>query len=515
MFPSPFRPFGEAASEHEFERYQEEIRDLFYQGTEFNNQSMKPETFLIVGRRGSGKTALSHYFHFQEILPNASAVTVNEPTKFEHQITKMVEATGDNENEAVERTSRFWETVIWGLVFDQLKDVDPKVRAACIVKPRQGRSASALVKRLAADLFESYVGKDGYIDEIFDEYIEDSAFSVPKEICLQYMQTYPLIVAIDSYERYDVNNRSLMMSISGLVQCASKFNLKHSSRGLHVKVFLSAEIYPHVAEDAVLNTAKFVEAPVYLHWRPRELARIICWRFHHFLEQHNLLLDVSKGDIDWDSWPAVREKMWNPYFGERLANGTGISENTFPYILRHTQNRPRQLIKICNKIADISREGGRFPLFSPEDVVNGISSIERDLAREVINSFARIYPNCGKIVQALANLGPRFQGSELWKIGSRTSDEWVSDRYSAQGFVRLVAELGIVGKIRDSSKRAFNSVEADFEYFDEDTMLISESDDCVLHPMFYKRFGTVPRYKDRSLIVYPFPDHPSFKEIED
>ena len=509
-----FRPFGEASCEHELTKMKHGYKNIFFEGTHFNDEALKAETYLIIGRRGSGKSALAQYFTFQTDIKNCSAITVDKPSEFESLLENVASRAGRNENDGVNRISRLWETIIWGLLFDKFKNESPEIKAACLVAPRR-RSSSTLVKKITSDLIDSFTGKSGYLDDLLDDYILDSAFDKPKQAVLEITRTAPVIISIDSFERYDSENTAMMMAVAGLVQCAKEMNLSLSDQGIHLKAFVSAEIYPTLTEDAILNTAKFIEDPVYLHWRPKELARIICWRYYKYLKSQKLL-PVGSTNVNWDDWSSVRDKMWEPFFGEMITNGNSLHEHTFPYILRHTQNRPRQLIRICNGIAKKANESGDFPFFSADNIRAGTAAVEKELAREVVNSFARIYPGCGEIVRALAQLPPEFSGTELSKAAVRTSGSWPSsDRYSAQRFVQLTTELGIVGRVRSGSESVKTTFEADFEYFEEDRLMIGEHDRCVVHPMFYSTFNMTRRFeKGNEFVVYPFPDHPAYRDVE-
>jgi hypothetical protein len=55
-------PFGLADCESELEELHEEYQQLYFGNTPFNVSALNQRTYLIIGRRGAGKTALSHYF---------------------------------------------------------------------------------------------------------------------------------------------------------------------------------------------------------------------------------------------------------------------------------------------------------------------------------------------------------------------------------------------------------------------------------------------------------------------
>jgi hypothetical protein len=100
-----------------------------------------------------------------------------------------------------------------------------------------------------------------------------------------------------------------------------------------------------------------------------------------------------------------------------------------------------------------------------------------------------------------------FKGNELDKRAPLTASEWAAGEYSPLAFRQLVAELGIVGRVRQINEKA-GYVEADFEYSSESRLPLLVTDWCVIHPMFYQKLNVTI---NRPLRVYPFPDHEEFK----
>jgi hypothetical protein len=46
----------------------------------------------------------------------------------------------------------------------------------------------------------------------------------------------------------------------------------------------------------------------------------------------------------------------------------------------------------------------------------------------------------------------------------------------------------------------------------KDRLVISDGDECVIHPMFYNKLQVV---RDQPYIIYPFPDHPDYDELRE
>jgi hypothetical protein len=215
--------------------------------------------------------------------------------------------------------------------------------------------------------------------------------------------------------------------------------------------------------------------------------------------------------LDWSNFRDVLQNMWIPFFGRDFVTAHGFQESTFPFLLRHTQLRPRQLILLGNAIAEKAREVGRFP-HMPQDVVRDVARYQSSaLAVEVLNSYKAVYPQVARIVTALVGLPIRFKGSQLDKVAPRTSSLWVAGEYSPLRFRQLVAELGIVGRVGSlNSQRRI--VEADFEYASDDRLSLQVDDDCVVHPMFFEKLSIDLR---EDVSVYPFPDHPEFDALRE
>ena len=145
--------------------------------------------------------------------------------------------------------------------------------------------------------------------------------------------------------------------------------------------------------------------------------------------------------------------------------------------------------------------------FNSISINNTIAQSEYDLADEVLNSYDLIYPRVSEIVMALTNAPMTFKGSFLDQVAKKTSDVW-AEGYSLSSFRRLVAELGIVGKVRRKNDQV-GIIEVDFEYAMPDRLVITNDDECAIHPMFYSKLQVLRN----DVIVYPFPDHEDYRDL--
>jgi hypothetical protein len=474
--------------------------DVYFDAAPFNMAAIDPDTYLIVGRRGAGKTALTQYFSFQKTIPDPIYIDVDEPAVYQRVLCDIAVRASEARELAIPRLMKVWEYIIWCVIFEHARSHSAVIAEACDMTCEDNRVSQVignLLERLMCIFRED---DEKQKDRRIANLLQGPPVEAAKAETLKLARHRPIIIAIDTLERYDVTNEGLMNAMAALVQVAAEFNRDWSSHGLHLKVFMSGEVFPHLKEEVLQNPSKSVKHPVYLLWRPKDLLRLICWRFYRCLEEHSLLKPQSAGSIDWEDHNQVMERMWAPYFGRSVTNGLGKNEQAFAYVLRHTQMRPRQLILLCNAVAERAIAARRFPTCAEEDIRAGIRDAETDLASEVINSFSSVYPKVSTIIDALMRVPMKFSGNELDKRASQSASEWPNGSYSPARFRRLIAEIGVVGRVRRQNETS-GYIDADFEYSLRERLPLTHRDECVVHPMFYSRLNVELNVQAR---VMPF-----------
>jgi hypothetical protein len=502
-------PFGQANCEKELEELQSDYSEIYFDETPFNSASIKPETYLIIGRRGSGKTALAQYFSFQNEIKNPIYIDVNEPLVFQRVLSEIASRASESRQVAIPRLEKVWQYVIWCVIFEHTRTESKVIAEACDEVCSTGR-----VSHLINAMFESVMtwlkdSNDQIVDNRIEQLVNNDRLEAAQKDVLKIAAQRPIIIAFDTLEKCNTSDDALMNAMAALVQCAAVFNHKFKNKGLHLKVFMLGEVFPYLEEDVLQNPLKSVQDAVYLFWRPKDLLRLISWRFYCYLQANDMLLKESTGEINWLNHREVLQKMWIPYFGEYIINARGLRERTLPYVLRHTQMRPRQLILLCNGIAKRAKDEGRFPRASGTDILTAIKDVEPSLAKEIINSFSETYGNVTGIVDALRTIPMIFMGNELDKRARQSASAWKED-FTPERFRRLVAELGIVGRVRRHNKEA-GYIDADFEYSLQERLALTHRDECVIHPMFYSRLNVEFNSPSR---VMPFSTEREEKEAD-
>lgn len=507
------KPFGESDCESEVRQFGRESYERWYfKETTFNDRVLDEDVYLIVGRRGAGKTALSNFFAFQGRIGNASTIDVDELSAFQDLLADFVQETSPRREIVIPALAKVWEYIFWSILFCHYKQYDPAIKAAYSLGTQENRVMSKFVRTLLEVLYKRFMSDDIKLLSHIDKFFEEEAIKKAKIAVKKVAPRRPVIIAFDTLENYSISDDYMMFAVSSLIQFASNFNPEYSRNGIYIKVFMMDEVFPELQAKYILNPLKSIKNELYLHWRPKDLMRMICWRLSNYWENTGRKPSELKysSEIDWDDYGDVLENYWIPHFGKNLKNGCEIEEETFPYLLRHTQLRPRQLIYLCNSIAERAVMSNNFPKFSERDLIDGIKSVEVKLAAEVLNAYESVYPEASKIVNSLSGMPPIFTGKDLDLRAKQTSSYWRRGDYSLDAFRQLVAKIGIVGKVRQKSSTS-NIVEADFEYSRTDNLTLLTNDECVIHPMFYRKLDV--NLKDRNICVYPFPDKKEFDGI--
>lgn len=501
------KPFGESDCESEVDKFGiEGYSDWYFPYSRFNQRALRDDVYLIIGRRGSGKTALSNFFFFQKYIKNTSAIDVDEVAAFQNIFAQLAAKSSMCRSIAIPTLEKVWEYIVWSILFEHYKDKSPLIRAVCTIGIEG--NISRFIRQILELLYKKYIGSSKDLLDHIEEVFNGTALVKAKEAVLDISRKNPVIISFDTLENYSIDDDHMMLAVSSLIQFTSVFSRKYSEKGIYIKVFMMDEIFPELKTQYILNPLKSIKNEMYLHWRPKDLMRMICWRLSRYFCEMKIQSKATKNpdDINWDNYKDVLKNYWIPHFGDTVKNGCNLTEETFPYLLRHTQMRPRQLIFLCNSIANIALQSSRFPEFGRPDIVRGIKLAEKSLAEEVLNAYSQIYPGVDRIVNALSGLPSSFKGELLDQRAKQTAAAWPRGEYSPDSFRQLVAKLGIVGRVRQMSHKS-HIVEADFEYARKDNLVLLVDDMCVVHPMFYRKLNIKT---DPNICAYPFPDQEEF-----
>jgi hypothetical protein len=299
-----------------------------------------------------------------------------------------------------------------------------------------------------------------------------------KKFLLQQKTT--AIITIDSLEQYKFNDAESQFR-GGLFRCVGKL-MSQQNTSISIKLCLPAELYP-LLKKQFSNPDKDLPNPQFLHWSSRELIRIATHRLRVFLEIYKPEEYKQIADLKLNSREDL-QTFWDRYLPKKIVNATGQEEDSFRYILRHTQMLPRQVILILNSILSESKT-----LESGEPAHAGIIRAEvqkkETVFRDTIFSIFRTqYPEIDEVCnESFSGMSRVMTSGELQTIYTqnalRPMKKMGLDHYS--DFQRMLLSIGALGIVETGEETDVYTV-GRFE-FNTGQELPNAALYCV-HPIF-------------------------------
>src|SRR5215510_1412177 len=182
---SDLEPFGEADCESELKVLgSNEYSKYYFDHTRFNREALSPKVFLIIGRRGAGKTALSQFFSFQQLMPRVTTIEVDEPAAFQQLMSKMAESAASSREVAIPRLVKIWEFVIWSTICWQLQDRDSRI-SAVVPSTHQTDQVSAFIRQVLMTLVSSFLKPDNTLADELEDFMSNQRIQRAKKAVLE------------------------------------------------------------------------------------------------------------------------------------------------------------------------------------------------------------------------------------------------------------------------------------------------------------------------------------------
>jgi hypothetical protein len=371
----------------------------------------------------------------------------------------------------VEVIAQHWSNRIFFLIGDLIRQQAPALWARLPVPAQRYITAQDLIELDPADQ-AAVLSVREFADSIRRFLVE---------------QKKKVIITFDSLEEYRFDG-SQNMILAGLFRCAGQF-LAQQTSAVDLKFCLPAELYPAI-RHSVLNPDKDLTRKQFLHWNATELAHMAAHRLKVYLELFNPEeYEAVKGMRLQD-----REHLhafWDLFLPRTVTNRLGAKEDSFRYILRHTQMLPRQLIMILNVVFNNALSAENRRKITEADVIRGVQLNEPTFRDTIVKMFEPQYPEIElvlhKVLPRLPRVFPYGTFQRIWReeardtmAGMQLPDFWQ--------FLRLMLSTGSVGVVeRDQASARY--VVGTFEFNTVHELLVSDKDELCIHPIFSRIYN--------------------------
>ena len=136
-----------------------------------------------------------------------------------------------------------WKWTMWSLIFQRLGPVVPAIKNLS-KKMFEDSSPSAFVSEFLSGVLTKYVSDSAAaLTKKIENYFRSTSFKKGKDAVINLCADRPIILAVDSMEHYSIQDDGILNAAAALIQAASEVNTKYSSAGLHIKIFITDEIW--------------------------------------------------------------------------------------------------------------------------------------------------------------------------------------------------------------------------------------------------------------------------------
>jgi energy-coupling factor transporter ATP-binding protein EcfA2 len=269
----------------------------------------------------------------------------------------------------------------------------------------------------------------------------------------------PVTILVDRLDDGWDASEEIRNMLAGAIKAARDLNLKLTKpgRSRFVVVFLRSDIMAELEFNDKNKISRDIE---YLEW------------------DNETLLDVVNARIA-KSLNIRRAEAWDAVFSqEQMRQKAFISS----YLLKRTMQRPRDIIAFCDFCKDAALKK-RHRIIETSDVYEGEKAYSRHIYDELIDEMHKQVDNHAALFNILRTMGySRFQFHEWFDAVKKNSPK--TNQVEASARLKVLFDFGIVGVPKVGGKGGGTF----FEYAYQDRYLDPRFDgDLVVHPALRKQ----------------------------
>jgi hypothetical protein len=249
-----------------------------------------PSLSLIVGRRGSGKTALLR----SELLRQSYAVVLELPAAESfQQVVKSIQEFPVEASPA-ENVSKVWHFILWVALLHEISLKFPT--DSCGIREyidgldlRESNDPYVIMRetlrklRRYADEHTDGDPIDAAFDFVNELKFNGTSFHDARQIAIDCLRERgPAIILMDSLDDFELEHQANENSLKGLLRCQAEFHVPNQPATL--RCCLPAELMKPIYMQLSDNPLKDFGSKLDVTWRVEELLRIAAHRFKKYIE---------------------------------------------------------------------------------------------------------------------------------------------------------------------------------------------------------------------------------------
>ena len=430
---------------------------------------------MVIGRKGEGKTAIAQYICNQREFD-----VFTEKMTFKNFPFNILYQLSDKQYTKPNQYISIWKYLIYTSICKQMisnNNIDTKITQQLVkIFPTEDKN------RKLSKLIEKYTVKD------FGFQILDSGVNVGTEkkksdiswIDIVEILEDTIVENIDNAKYYVVfdeldedyknfcdekEKNNYFDLITGLFKAVQDVRALFYEKNINVfpVVFLRTDIYNLITYS---DKNKWTDSIIKIEWTPEKLKKLICHRLNILMGTDNLPFDIC----------------WKRLFGNGEV-GYGLRKkkriSSFNYILRSTQNRPRDFIKYFQECANQALSNDCL-LIIPKLIRNADNNFSEYMKNEIIDEMYAVLPEYEDIFAILSLIRKQtFNPSEFVDKYNQYVEEQIIPERGAEKVLKLLFEFSVIGNVPAIKNQAI------FKY-QRDSARFNFKENIIVHRGLYK-----------------------------
>ncbi|WP_442783853.1 P-loop ATPase, Sll1717 family [Collimonas fungivorans] len=399
----------------------------FHEWQDYKSLLNANDRFIVVGRRGTGKSALTYKLQ-QEWKEKKHIVIVVAPN--EEELTGLraaVQKYGDKLTRIRSAVKIGWR---YTLIMEILLALSSHYKTQQLVfessvysqhvRPWEKSGASPLI-RLKKMLYAHFNSADSQEENISELASRINLNTLNNEMCeILAKAGRGVVVLIDRLDEGYESDTLGVGIVDGIIYGTDEIRV--AAKNVQTIIFLRDNIFRAIQIEDDDFSRNLEGGYLRLHWDPQELFYLVCKRLRQALKVRGADIKKFESDI----------KLWNSVTAQELHGREG-----FRRCLQITLYRPRDVISLLNAAFDIAKKQDRqVIILSDIDAASRFISSVRydDLAKE----YSSVFPGLRELTKAFSQLTPRVDIGQARDIVAQFSE---TERLEPQ----IVQHLRVLG----------------------------------------------------------------------
>ena len=354
---------------------------------------------LVIGRKGEGKTAIAQY-----IYQNNDQNTFTEKLSFKDFPFNVLYSLSDEQYTRPNQYISIWKYLIYTtickkMITNQAIDTDVTNKLKKIFPPEDNRKQLAkliekyTVKDFGFQILGSGINISGEKGKSTVDWIE--IIDILEDTILGSIDDSNYYILFDEldedykYFKTETERENYFDLVTGLFKAVHdiKTLFKNNKLNVYPVVFLRTDIYELITYS---DKNKWSDSIINLTWTPEKIKRLLTYRLNIVLNESTLSFD----------------ECWNKLFSRKpwwIGSNKKKRINSFEYMLRSTQNRPRDFIKFFQECAKQVLENNKA-LVNQQIIRLADSEFSEYMRNEIIDEIYSVLPEYNDVFSILSQI---------------------------------------------------------------------------------------------------------------